>query len=259
MDLKDEVAIVTGASRGIGRAIARKLAEEGAKVVVNYNASKKEASGLAEEIKKMGGDVLLVQADVSRADEVKNMVQATIERFGRVDVLVNNAGVHDGRPRFWEEPEEMYVRLFKVNTMGVLLPSQAVAPIMIERRKGKIVHMCSKCALVGEPGHAAYSASKGAVLALTRAMAIELAPFSVNVNAVCPGPVRTDMFVSNLNPLDREKLARVAPLGRIGEPQDIAGIVAYLASEDSDWCTGALIPIDGGFSASDTQSLVFGR
>jgi len=175
------------------------------------------------------------------------MVQATLDRFGKIDILVNNAGIHDGA-LFTEEGEEMWQRLFRGNVMGTVLPSQAVVPEMMGRKKGKIVHISSKAAVVGEPYHAAYSASKGAILALTRAMAIELAPYRITVNAVCPGPTYTDMLLEATDAAQREELTATAPLGRLGQPEDVAGTVLYLASEESDWCTGQAISVDGGMS-----------
>jgi len=170
-----------------------------------------------------------------------------LDRFSKIDILVNNAGIHDGAS-FTEESEEMWQRLFCVNVMGTVLPSQEVVPEMVRRKKGKIVHISSKAAVVGEPYHAAYSASKGAILALTRAMAIELAPHKITVNAVCPGPTYTDMLLGATDAAQREELTADAPLGRLGQPEDIAGAVLYLASEKSDWCTGQAISVDGGMS-----------
>ncbi|MEM3062840.1 MAG: SDR family oxidoreductase, partial [Nitrososphaerota archaeon] len=176
------------------------------------------------------------------------MVDQVLEKFGKIDIIVNNVGIHEGAP-FWEETEESWLRQFKVNVLGVVIPSQIVVPHMMKRRKGKIIMMSSKAAVVGEPNHAAYSASKGAVLALTRAMAIELAPYNINVNAICPGPTYTDMLLKAMpDPKDREELRKFIPLGRFGDPKDIAGAALYLASSDSDWCTGQAISVDGGMS-----------
>lgn len=242
-----KVVIVTGGSRGIGLDISKALAREGASVVI---ASVDEARGIAamETIASQGGRAEFIATDVTQRDQVARLVEATLKRFGDIHALVNNAGVHDGAP-FWEESEELWARMFRVNVLGAALPSQMVVRHMKEREGGAIVHIASKAGVVGEPGHAAYSASKGAVIALTRAMAVELAPYSIRVNAVCPGPVMTDMLLAAV-PLeeDRRKLAETAPLGRVGHPKDIAAAVLYLASPDADWCTGQAISIDGGLS-----------
>ena len=243
----DQVALVTGGSRGIGRAIAERLADEGANVVI---ASLNEERGLAAAaaIRESGGRAEFIRADVARRDEVEQRVAQVLNRFGRIHVLVNNAGIHDSAP-FWDEPEELWQRMYRVNVMGVVLPSQAVARHMKDAGRGAIVHVASKAGVVGEPGHAAYSASKGAVIALTRAMAVELAPYGIRVNAGCPGPVMTDMLLAAVSDeAGRRALAESAPLGRIGQAADIAAAVAYLASTDSDWCTGPAISLDGGLS-----------
>jgi len=246
MRFTDKVAIVTGSSRGMGKATALALAREGAKLVIAATDPTK-GEDVVRGIEKLGGEAIFVKADVSKRADVERMVQATLDRFGKIDILVNNAGIHDGAP-FIEEGEEMWQRLFRVNVMGTVLLSQRVVPEMMRRKKGKIVHISSKAAVVGEPYHAAYSASKGAILALTRAMAIELAPYNITVNAVCPGPTYTDMLLEATDAAQREELTASAPLGRLGQPEDIGGAVLYLASEESDWCTGQAISVDGGMS-----------
>lgn len=246
MRFTDEVAIVTGSSRGMGKATALALAKEGAKVVV-VDIDPTGGEDVVREIEALGGEAIFVRADVSERADVRRMVQATLDRFGEIDILVNNAGIHDGAP-FTEESEQMWQRLFRVNVMGTVLPTQAVVPHMSERGKGKIVNISSKAAVVGEPYHAAYSASKGAILALTRCIAIELAPHKITVNAVCPGPTYTDMLLGATDAAQREELSAIAPLGRLGQPEDIAGAVLYLASEESDWCTGQALSVDGGMS-----------
>jgi len=176
------------------------------------------------------------------------MVENVLSRVDRIHVLVNNAGVHDMRP-FCEEPEELWERMYRINVLGVVLPSQTVVPHMRDVGGGVIVHTASKAGVVGEPGHVAYSASKGAVIALTRSMAVELAPDNIRVNAVCPGPTHTDMLTGIFpDEADIRTLGESAPLGRVGRPEDIAAAVAFLASSDSDWCTGQAISIDGGMS-----------
>ena len=243
----DRVAIVTGGGRGIGRAIVERLADEGAHVVI---ADLDEEAGVAvsRAIGERGGRAECVRTDVTSRADVEHMVEHVLSRVGRIHVLANNAGVHDMRA-FCDEPEELWERMYRVNVLGVVLPSQAVVRHMRDAGGGVIVHTASKAGVVGEPGHAAYSASKGAVIALTRAMAIELAPDHIRVNAVCPGPTHTDMLTGIFpDEADIRALGATAPLGRVGRPEDIAAAVAYLASSDTDWCTGQAISIDGGMS-----------
>jgi 2-hydroxycyclohexanecarboxyl-CoA dehydrogenase len=243
----DQVVILTGGSRGIGRAIAERLADEGAHVVI---ADLNEEGGMAtcRAISERGGRAEFVRTNVTSRAEVEHMVEYVLNRVDRIHVLANNAGVHDMQP-FCEEPEELWERMYRVNVLGVVLPSQAVVRHMRDVGGGVIVHTASKAGVVGEPGHAAYSASKGAVIALTRAMAIELAPDNIRVNAVCPGPTHTEMLTGIFpDEADIRTLGESAPLGRVGRPEDIAAAVAYLASSDTDWCTGQAISIDGGMS-----------
>jgi NAD(P)-dependent dehydrogenase (short-subunit alcohol dehydrogenase family) len=242
-----QVVIVTGGSRGIGRAIVEGLVAERAQVlVVGMSANRGQTT--AQEISRTGGQVTFMQADVSQQDTVEALIAQIIDQHGHIDVLINNAAIHESAP-FCEESAELWDRLFQVNVMGTVFPSQAVVRHMQLRGGGSIIHIASKAGVVGEPGHAAYSASKGAIISLTRAMAIELAPYAIRVNAVCPGPVLTDMLETVIpNPEARNALATETPLERIGNPEDITGAVLYLASSDSSWCTGQAISIDGGLS-----------
>ena len=243
----DQVVIVTGGSRGIGLETCKQFVLEGALIII---ASKDKSRGLTAELEitKLGGKALFIQTDVTQREQVSHLVETTLSRFGEISVLVNNVGVHDGAP-FWEETEDIWGRMYHTNVLGAVLPSQMVVRHMIEQRRGAIVHVASKAGVVGEPGHAAYSASKGAVIALTRAMAVELAPYGIRVNAVCPGPVFTDMLLEAVpDESDRQKLEQGTPLGRIGVPEDIARGILYLASSDADWCTGQAISLDGGLS-----------
>lgn len=244
---RDKVVIVTGGSRGIGLATSKSFTQEGAIVVI---ASLDEGRGqaAANSISEMGAEAIFIQTDVTQRDQVEQLTSRTLDRFGDIHVLVNNAAVH-GKASFWDEGENLWERIFRVNVMGTVLPSQSVVRHMMNKNGGVIVHVASKAGVVGEPGHAAYSSSKGAVIALTRAMAVELAPYGIRVNAISPGPVYTEMFTNNVTrEEDRQRIAEAAPLGRIGLPEDIAGGILYLASSDSDWCTGQSLSIDGGFS-----------
>lgn len=243
MRLDQKVAVVTGGGRGIGLAISQALAREGAQVVI---ASQDEQTG-AQAARQVPG-ARFIQTDVTRRDQVDRLVRDTLQAFGRIDILVNNAATHDAAP-FTAESAELWQRMFEVNVLGTVFPSQAIVPVMAKQGGGRIVNMASKAGVVGEPGHAAYSASKGAVIALTRAMAIELAPDHITVNAICPGPVLTDMLRGVIPDAQaRESLGKEAPLGRLGRPADIAGAVVLFASDESDWCTGQALSIDGGFS-----------
>jgi len=245
MRLQGKVALVTGASRGIGRATAKLLAQEGAKVAVNYTRSEKEAQSLAEEINKQGGEVLLVKADVSKADEVKGMVQKTVERFGRIDILVNNAGVIIVSP-FLDLTEEMWDKMVDVNLKGPYLCSKEVAPMMLNQKKGKIINISSVSGLAQRTalGNVAYAAAKAGVIGLTRSLAVNLSPH-INVNAVSPGLTETDMAAS-LPPERNRMVIEETPLKRIGKPEDLAYAVLFLASDESDFITGEVITVSGG-------------
>lgn len=242
-----KTVIVTGGSRGIGLAIADAFIREGAQVII---ASKDEARGqtAARMLREKGGLAEFIRTDVTQQRNVEQMVAQVLDRFGRIDVLVNNAGAHEKAP-FTQESEALWDRMYRVNVLGVVFPSQAVVRHMQARGQGAIVHVASKAGVVGEPGHAAYSAAKGAVIALTRAMAVELGPVGIRVNAVCPGPVLTDMLLEAVPAEgDREALGQQAPLRRLGKPEDIAGAVLFLASPESDMMTGQALSIDGGMS-----------
>jgi len=244
MRFKDKVVIITGGGQGLGEAFCKGFGREDAKVVI-VDVNKETGRAVEQEI---GDNALFLQTDVSSRQEVQLMVDTVMERFGRIDALINNAGVHTGG-KFWEESEEAWRRIYEVNIMGVVLPSQLITPIMIKQGKGKIVNVSSKAAVVGEPNHAAYSASKGAVMSLTRAMAVELAPLGINVNMICPGTTLTPLGKSALeDPVTKKALESNIPLGRLGQPEDHIGSVFFLVSEESDWCTGQMIIVDGGLS-----------
>lgn len=242
-----KTVIVTGGSRGIGLAIVRAFANERAQVVI---ASQNEARGKAavDEIRRDGGQAVFIGTNVAKQSAAATMVAQVLDRFGAIDVLVNNAGAHEKAP-FTQEDEDLWQRMYRINVLGMVFPSQAVVRHMQQRRQGTIVHVASKAGVVGEPGHVAYSAAKGAVIAMTRAMAVELAPDGIRVNAVCPGPVMTDMLLDAVpEETDRKTLAAQAPLGRLGEPGDIAGAILLLASPASAMITGQALSIDGGMS-----------
>lgn len=242
-----KTVIVTGGSRGIGLAIVRAFARKGARVVI---ASQNEARGrtAVDALRDESDQIVFIQADVAQQQEAESMVAQVLDRFGTIDALVNNAGVHEKAP-FAEESEDLWQRMYRVNVLGTVFPSQVVVRHMQQRGQGTIVHVASKAGVVGEPGHVAYSSAKGAVIAMTRAMAVELAPYGIRVNVVCPGPVVTDMLLEAVpDAASREVLGAQAPLGRLGEPEDIAGAVVFLASPESAMMTGQTINIDGGMS-----------
>ncbi len=243
--LQDKVAIVTGASRGIGKAISKLYVKEGAKVTVNYVKAEKEALALAEELEKISKDVLVVKADVSKVAEVKEMVQKTVDRFGRIDILVNNAGIMIPEV-FVESTEDTWNKTMDVNLKGAYLCAREVAPIMLKQEMGKIINISSIVALAEKSAlrNTAYVASKAGMLGLTRSLAVNLGP-KINVNAICPGLTDTDM-AANLGPDRIQANIEEALLKRIGQPEDIANGALFLASNESDFITGEVFTISGG-------------
>ena len=248
MRLKKQVAIVTGAGQGIGRAITLTLAREGATVVVN-DIDLEKAEKVAEEVSAQGGQALPVQADVSVGDEVNNLVEKTLDSYKRVDILVNNAGVAK-MTRLLELTEAEWDRTMNINIKGQFLCSKAVIAHMIKQERGKIVNIASLAAHIGAPGLAAYGASKGGVVQLTKALAVELGKYNIMVNAVSPGLTLTDLIKSTVKdrPDFLEGMDRI-PLRRAAEPEDIANVVLFLASSESDYITGQVIIVDGGLMA----------
>lgn len=247
MRFSNKTVIITGAGRGIGEAYALGFAKEGANVVVaDIDASGAEST--AKKVEQVGGKSLVQVMDVSRKPDVERMRERTVERFGRIDVLVNNAGTLFQEP-FISSTEEQYYKIYDVNVKGLFLCAQAVAKQMIKQKKGKIINVSSIAAIVGQTNLSLYSSSKGAVLSLTRAMALELAPYNIQVNAILPGTTETPMSAEALaNPEIRAQLTSGIPLGRLGRPEDHVGAVLYFASEESNWCTGQTLIVDGGYS-----------
>lgn len=244
--LEGKVAIVTGGRRGIGKAICLRLAALGCDIAV---VDLYDANETVKEVEALGRKARGYIADVSKAEEVFPTVNRVIEDFGQIDILVNNAGIGDLMP-FLETSEEMWDRTLDVNLKGVFLFSQAVAKHMKKRRYGKIVNIHSNAAILGYKSLSTYCASKGGGVALTKAMAVELGPWNINVNGVGPGTVKTELAKEYLEG-GRERIEIAAtPLRRLGTPEDIAGLVAFLVSEDASWITGQTTYIDGGFSIS---------
>jgi glucose 1-dehydrogenase len=245
--LAGKVALVTGASSGIGKAIALELGRQGAGVAINYHAHRSDAQAAADEIARGGGRAIAVQADVSNAAEVRRMVQETVDQLGRLDVLVNNAGVEEEDP-FLDKTEAEWDRVIAVNLKGPFLCSQAAARTMVARGGGgTIVNISSVHEDLAFPGYASYCAAKGGLRMLCRDLALELAPHRINVVNVAPGAIATPINQATLSdPEKRAALIGEIPLGRIGTPEEVAKLVAYLASDDAAYITGTTVVIDGG-------------
>lgn len=240
--LQGKVAIVTGASRGIGRAIARELAKFGASVVVNYASSSQAADELVSEITQAGGSAIALAADVSKEEQVDALINAAIEKFNRLDILVNNAGITRDTLLLRMKPED-WQAVIDLNLTGVFLCTRAASKIMLKQRSGRIINITSVAGLMGNPGQANYSAAKAGVIGFTKTVAKELASRGITVNAVAPGFIATDM-TSNL---DAEGILKYIPLGRYGQPEEIAGMVRFLAADPAaGYITGQVFNVDGG-------------
>ncbi|MFQ6015874.1 MAG: SDR family NAD(P)-dependent oxidoreductase [Anaerolineae bacterium] len=249
MRLKDKVIIVTGAGQGIGRAFALRLAAEGGKVVIaeiNYP----RAEAVAAEIKAQGGEALAIETDVSDEESVKSMVQQAADTYGRIDVLVNNAAIYYGleMKSFEEISLEEWNRLMAVNVTGLFLCSKAVFPYMKAQGKGKIINMSSGAFHLPVPGLAHYITSKGAVIGFTRALACDLGDYGINVNAIAPGFVLSEASKKLAGPELAEAIASRQCFKRSEQPEDLAGTLVFLASDDSDFLTGQTLTVDGGTS-----------
>jgi 3-oxoacyl-[acyl-carrier protein] reductase len=244
MRLEGKVALVTGASRGIGREIAFELAREGASVAVNYAGSEAKALELVDEIKAMGRDAFAIQADVSNSDSVSDMVKETVERFGKLDILVNNAGITKDN-LLMRMKESEWDDVININLKGVFLCTKAVTRQMMKQRSGRIINISSIVGVSGNPGQANYVAAKSGVIGLTKTTAKELSSRGITVNAIAPGFITTDM-TDKLNEEVKAEMLKQIPLARFGEPKDIARTVIFLASEDSNYMTGQTLHIDGG-------------
>jgi 3-oxoacyl-[acyl-carrier protein] reductase len=249
-----KAVVVTGAGAGFGEAIAARFAREGARVVV---ADVREEGGqrVAEWLAREGAEARFVRADVSRADDVQRMIGEALAAFGRLDVLVNNAGFSHRAMPLWELPEEEYERVFATNVRGVFLGCKYAVPVMRQRGGGAIVNTASIGAVAPRPGVTVYNATKGAVITLTRGLAVEVAPFGIRVNAVNPVAAETAFMkgalgVEKLSDAVRKQLVATIPLGRLAEPGDVAAAVAFLASADATFLTGVCLDVDGGRSIS---------
>jgi 3-oxoacyl-[acyl-carrier protein] reductase len=245
--LSGKVAVVTGASKGIGAEIARQLANAGASVVVNYSSSKAGAAAVVDAVSKSGGEAIAVQADLSKKADIDRLFSEAKKHFGRIDILINNAGIYEFAP-LESISEEHFHRQFNLNVLGLLLASQAAAS-SFGPEGGSIVNISSVVSTMAFPNAAVYSATKGAVDALTRSLAAELGPRHIRVNAINPGMVETEgVHAAGIAESDmRKQVEAQTPLGRIGQPLDIAAAAVYLASPDSAWVTGETLRISGGY------------
>jgi 3-oxoacyl-[acyl-carrier protein] reductase len=238
-----KVAIITGASRGIGRAIALRLARDGFAVVVNYVNHSREAGKAVAEIRKGGSQAIAVQADVSRIHDVARLFDQAEHTFGGIDVLVNNAGIMPAKP-IVEMENELFERTFAINVYGIFHTLKQAAKRL--RRGGRIVNLSSTALALGFPACAVYNASKAAVDALTKTLATEFRGRDITVNAVAPGPTATDLFFDGKNEEQIKTIAVMAPLERLGTPEDIANVVAFLTGPDGGWINGQTIRSNGG-------------
>jgi len=250
MKLLGKVAIVTGASRGIGEAIAMEFAKEGANVSLVVDKDIEGALKVADKIRSLGRGGLVIKADVSKRNEVESMVEKTLEKFRKIDILVNNAGVSQASPSI-ELSEDEWSRVIGINLSGVFYCCQAVGKVMIKQGGGKIINIASICGEVAFPMRAAYCSSKAAVIMLTKVLAIEWAKYGIQVNAIAPGYVETSLVLNLVSKgiLDLEALKRRIPMGRLAKPEEIAKVASFLASDDCSYMTGATIIVDGGWTA----------
>ncbi|MDF0725220.1 3-oxoacyl-[acyl-carrier-protein] reductase [Cytobacillus sp. S13-E01] len=242
--LNGKVALVTGASRGIGRAIAIELARQGASVAVNYSGSEAKAIEVVAEIKALGKEAIAVQADVGNAESVGAMTKEVIATFGTLDILVNNAGITRDN-LLMRMKEEEWDDVININLKGVFNCTKAVTRQMMKQRSGRIINIASIVGVSGNPGQANYVAAKAGVIGLTKTTAKELATRNINVNAIAPGFITTDMTDKLAEEVKVEMLKQI-PLAKFGEPKDIANVVLFLASEQSNYMTGQTLHVDGG-------------
>ena len=266
MRLKDRIAIVTGAASGIGKATAATFAREGASVMcADVNAEGAEA--VARTIADTGGDAASVAVDVAREDEIQNMVAETVKRWGKLDVIYNNAGIGFGGP-VTQVQEEDWDRLIDINLKGVFLGCKHAIPEMMKSGGGAIVSTASDAGLMGTPYLSTYCASKGGVVMLTKSLAVEWAQFNIRVNCVCPGVIQTPILgpwlqsaqAGGLSPEEVwERMGKGHPIGRVGQPEEVANVVTFLASDDASFVTGVAMPVDGGLNAGSVPRGPFGE
>ena len=247
VNLEGKVALVTGASRGIGAAIANRLAMAGAKVAINYNTSAEAAAAVMRSIDEAGGTAMLVDADVSRQSDAENAVKSVVDNWGAIDILVNNAGINRDRLLLRMTPED-FDAVLDVNLRGAFLCTRYVMPHLIKQRHGRVINMSSVVGLSGNPGQANYAAAKAGLVGFTKAVAREVASRNVTVNALAPGYITTGM-VEDLSDEKRKQILDRIPMGRFGSAEEVAETVVFLSSDGAGYITGQVITIDGGLIA----------
>ena len=244
--LQGKCAVITGASRGIGREIALKYAKEGANIVLNYRNSETEALQLKEELDKLGSNTLIIKANVSNFEEAERLIKEAKELFGRGDILVNNAGITKDN-LIMRMKEEDFDSVIDVNLKGAFNCLKAVTPIMIRQKEGKIINMSSVVGVIGNAGQVNYCASKAGLIGMTKSLAREIGGKNINVNAIAPGFIDTDM-TKVLSEDQKKNIMSQVPLKRLGQADDIANLALFLASEQSNYITGQVIHVDGGMA-----------
>ena len=244
--LKGKCAVITGASRGIGKCIATKFAKEGANVVINYRNNEEEALKVKQELEDLGSQVLVVKADVSELEQAENLIKEAKKEFGRVDILVNNAGITKDN-LIIRMKEEDFDSVIKTNLKGAFNCLKAVTPIMLKQKYGKLVNMASVVGVVGNPGQVNYCASKAGLIGMTKSLAKEIGSRNITVNAIAPGFIDTDM-TKILSDDQKKKILSQIPLNKFGNVEDIANVALFLGSENSNYITGQVIHVDGGMA-----------
>lgn len=244
--LKGKCAVITGASRGIGKCIATKFAKEGANVVINYRNNEEEALKVKQELEDLGSQVLVVKADVSELEQAEKLIKQAKKEFGKVDILVNNAGITKDN-LIIRMKEEDFDSVIKTNLKGAFNCLKAVTPIMLKQKYGKIVNMSSVVGVVGNPGQVNYCASKAGLIGMTKSLAKEIGSRNITVNAIAPGFIDTDM-TKILSDDQKKKILSQIPLNKFGNVGDIANVALFLASENSNYITGQVIHVDGGMA-----------
>lgn len=242
--LKGKTAIVTGAAKGIGKAIAIKLASLGSNIVLNYRSSEEEAIKVEEQIRELGVEVIRVKGDISKLNDVENLINTAKERFNTIDIMVNNAGITKDT-LILRMKEEDFDSVIDINLKGVFNCLKTITPIMVKQKSGKVINLSSVVGITGNAGQVNYAASKAGVIGMTKSLAKEVGSRGITVNAVAPGFIETDM-TEGLGDKLKEEAKKHLPLKRLGKPEDVANVVAFLASDESSYITGQVINVDGG-------------
>lgn len=242
--LKGKCAVVTGAAKGIGKAIALKLASLGVNIVLNYRSSEDKAIETEKEILSLGVEVLRIKGDISKANDVENLIDCAKKKFGKIDIMVNNAGITKDT-LLLRMKEEDFDSVINVNLKGVFNCLKAITPVMVKQKEGKIINLSSVVGLVGNAGQVNYAASKAGVIGMTKSLAKEIGSRGITVNAVAPGFIETDM-TDMLGDKFKEEAKKSIPLKRLGKAEDVAEVVAFLASDSANYITGQVIQVDGG-------------